>query len=111
MPKVAGERSRQRPDRLVEVWTADQPSARGYTFDVGKQYRVFASRLTDGRLVTSVCSATTVDNSQVPIPPYPELLVEDVLDRWQLGVMLVFWVGVLLAGCGAAGWIVARGRR
>jgi len=45
-------------EKTVSVFTSSQSSACGYGFKKGEAYLVYASKTTEGRLTTSICSRT-----------------------------------------------------
>ena len=46
--------------RTVSVFTSSESSACGYGFQKGEAYLVYASKNTEGRLITSICSRTRI---------------------------------------------------
>ena len=45
-------------EKTVSVFTSSQSSACGYGFKKGEEYLVYASKTTEGRLTTSICTRT-----------------------------------------------------
>ena len=45
-------------EKTISVFTSSQSSACGYGFKKGEAYLVYASKTTEGRLTTSICSRT-----------------------------------------------------